>query len=340
MKETDDLSKIYKTEDTLDLDIYFQNTTLLGNICYVSKGMVLNADEKIAKGEFKKSDLISDVKNDINSKAYIEGKDLRKYKITRTRYLEWNTDRVPSKVSRPTFPELYSLPKLIRGKTNQGIYDDSGLITNDSCYNLVLYNSLREINNKSISNSIKKWSDKSRKELEDISFNFDLKYIQSIMNSNLCKYYLNSIRTHRIEYYTSPDELKLMPIKNISLNEQKRFSDYVDEMINLNNELLGETSSFKNWLLLNFNIDKLSTKIENYYELDENTFLEEINKKIKTTSRTKQDEIRKEFNNSSEKVKQLKKDIDMLDKLINEEIYKLYEISEEDIEIINNSLNN
>ena len=30
----------------------------------------------------------------------------------------------------------------------------------------------------------------------------------------------------------------------------------------------------------------------------------------------------------------------MLDKLINEEIYKLYEISEEDIEIINNSLNN
>lgn len=338
LKETDDLNKIYKTNDDLDLDKYFKNTTLLGDICYISKGMVLYAHEKTAKGEFKKEDLISNVKTKINTKPYIEGKDLKKYKITRIRYLEYGTERVPAKLSRPTFPELYSSPKLIRGKTNQGIYDDMGLLTNDSCYNIVLYDSLKEINNKSINNSIKKWSNKPRENLEKISQNFHLKYIQSVLNSNMCKYYLNSIRTHRIEYYTSPDELKLMPIKNISFDAQKIFCEHVDKMINLNNQLLEEITSFKKWLTFNFNIEELPSKIEKFYELDEDSFLKEINKKLKTTSKPKQDLIRKQFNESNGIIEDLKNEIEYTDDLINTEIYRLYNVSEEDINEIENSL--
>lgn len=101
------------------------------------------------------------------------------------------------------------------------MYDDTGLVTNDSCYISVLYYSLNGVNNRSITNSIRKWSEKTRNELENISKNFNLKYIQAIMNSNLCKYYLNTIRTHRIKYYTSPNELKLMPIKNLYLKKTR-----------------------------------------------------------------------------------------------------------------------
>ena len=58
-----------------------------------------------------------------------------------------------------------------------GIYDEKGILTNHSCYIFVLYNSLKEIDNRSINNSIKKWSDKSREELENISKKFNIKYI-------------------------------------------------------------------------------------------------------------------------------------------------------------------
>ena len=70
---------------------------------YISVGMVLNADEKKAKGQFKKDDLISELnENLINNKAYgescqyiIEGDmSVKKIEI----YLEWNTSRVPKKI--------------------------------------------------------------------------------------------------------------------------------------------------------------------------------------------------------------------------------------------------
>jgi len=338
LKYTNDIINTYKTEDSLNLKNYFENTILLGDICFISKGMVLNSHEKIAKGEFKKDDLISEVKTEINTKPYVEGKNIRKYNINNIRYLEWNTERVPSRISRPTFPELYIHPKLIRSSTNQGIYDENGIVTNHSCYIFVPYYSLKDVDNRSISNSIKKWSDKSRDELEDISKNFDLKYIQAIMNSNLCKYYLNTIRSSRIEYYTSPDELKLMPIKNLDIDKQVEIGSYVEDIIHANMELSKEINSFKKWLFRNYNLDKLSKKLDSYYELDFEDFLKEMKKKVKIPLRKQQDLLEDEFNESLTIVKPLQDKIIELDETINNIVYELYELTPNDIEIIEDSL--
>ena len=83
---------------------------VLGDFCYISKGMVLNADEKTAKGEFTKDELISEYKDIIHSRVYIEAKDIDKFVVKRVRYLEWNTERCPNQLSRPTFRELYDCP--------------------------------------------------------------------------------------------------------------------------------------------------------------------------------------------------------------------------------------
>ncbi|KKL45776.1 hypothetical protein LCGC14_2352250, partial [marine sediment metagenome] len=63
------------------------NSEKLGNICYISYGIAPNADEQIAKGEFVKEDLLSDIPSEIHKKKYIEGKDIDKFKIKRTRYI-------------------------------------------------------------------------------------------------------------------------------------------------------------------------------------------------------------------------------------------------------------
>jgi hypothetical protein len=100
-------------------------------------------------------------------------------------------------LARPTFPELYIHPKIIRGATVDGTYDESGLVCNHSINVMVRYDDLKSVSNRSIENSIKKWADKTRKELEEISLIFDLKYILTILNSKFAKFYLNTIRRHR-----------------------------------------------------------------------------------------------------------------------------------------------
>jgi len=73
--------------------------------------------------------------------------------------------------------------------------------------------------------------------IEEISLNFDLKYILAILNSKFAKFYLNTIRRHRIEYYFYPDDFKRLPIKKISFSEQKPFIELADKMLSLNERL-------------------------------------------------------------------------------------------------------
>ncbi|MCW3129332.1 MAG: Eco57I restriction-modification methylase domain-containing protein [Methanophagales archaeon] len=234
LEPSSDINKIFRISAEIDLGSAFENTELLGNICFISVGMVLNADEKKAKGEFSKDDLISDKPTKINKKPYVEAKYIGRYQINMMKYLEWDTDRCPAKIRRPTFSELYIHPKLIRGRTTEGIYDENGLVCNDSACTLVLFNSLERVSNRSIENSIKKWTDKPRKELEEISLNFDLKYILTILNSKFAKFYLNTIRRHRIEYYFYPDDFKRLPIKKKPLTSQQPFITLCNYMLFLN----------------------------------------------------------------------------------------------------------
>ena len=63
----------------------FGNMDVLGDFCYISVGMVVNANEKIAKGAFKKDDLISDTYDEVHCRKYIEAKDIDKYQILKFR---------------------------------------------------------------------------------------------------------------------------------------------------------------------------------------------------------------------------------------------------------------
>ena len=155
----------------------YTDMNVLGDFCYISKGMVLNADEKIAKGEFRKDDLISETYDEIHSRKYIEAKDIDKYRVKRVRYLEWNTERCPDNLSRPTFRELYDCPKLIMnclGTINATIDVEEHFLHNHSIYCAILWKDLKGVNNKSISSSIKKFCKYTRPEMEALSSEVDL----------------------------------------------------------------------------------------------------------------------------------------------------------------------
>ena len=121
---------------------------VLGDYCYISEGMKLNADEKIARGEFVKEDLISIVKDDIHSREYIEGKDIERYIVkNELRYLEYETERVPSKLRRPTFPELYNSTKLIFNSLGsmRCVLDEKQLLHSTTVISAVPWKNLKEL---------------------------------------------------------------------------------------------------------------------------------------------------------------------------------------------------
>lgn len=205
----------------------------LGDICYISYGLRPNSDERYWKGEFTRDDLISETKDAIHPKAYVEGKFIKSYFIEKLMYLEWDTDRVPKKLVRPTFPELYTRPKILSGRVTGAIYDDSGLVCNDSIVVFIKFIELNGVNNKSISGSLKKFNTLSRKELEENSKNYDLKYLLAILNSKYANFYLNNHRRHRLENYFYPGDFRKLPIPKITLPDQKPFINIVDKILSL-----------------------------------------------------------------------------------------------------------
>jgi len=205
---------------------------ILGDFCYISKGMVLNADEKKAKGAFVKDDLISDTIDDIHCRQYIEAKDIERYRVKNIRYLEYNTKRCPNQLSRPTFRELYEKPMLIFNCIGslKGYYDDNvKFLHNHSLTCAVLWKDLKGVENKSIKASVKRYSRYSRKEMESFSEQVDLRYLLGILNSPCAGVLLSNLRGG--DYHIYPEHLRNFPIPLASKERQQPVIALVEQIL-------------------------------------------------------------------------------------------------------------
>jgi type I restriction-modification system DNA methylase subunit len=216
------------------INIDFSKCYSLGDICFISKGMVLNADEKHAKGKFVKKDLISKVKTKVHSKKYTEGKYIDRYKINETYYLEWNTNRVPAKISRPTFPELYENPKILINKLGivKAVYDKSKIYCDQTIRIAVLWYHLKNVQN----NSINKYITKARVDLEKLSRQYNELFLLGIINSKMGFYLLNHIRGEK-NIDINPEYLKQIPIPALDLS-QKADKTKHDNLVSLVEKML------------------------------------------------------------------------------------------------------
>ena len=201
---------------------------VLGDFCYISVGMVVNADEKKAKGEFRKDDLISETYDEIHSRKYIEAKDIDKYRVKRVRYLEWNTERCPNKLRRPTFRELYDRPKLLinrLGFLKVHLDMDTHFLHSDSMFSAVLWKDLKGVNNKSISSSIKKFCKHTRAEMEALSGEVDLFYLLGVLNSSMAGQLLADQRGG--DYHIYPEHIRNLPIPIATSKQQEEIAQLV-----------------------------------------------------------------------------------------------------------------
>ena len=211
---------------------------VLGDFCFISIGMVLNANEKTAKGKFKKEDLISETSDEIHCKKYIEAKDFSRYSINRIRYLEYGTKRCPAKIRRATFEELYIVPKILINKIGlmEVIIDIENIMCDQTNRICILWKDLKGVENKSIQSSVTRYSRLTRGEMEELSEKVNLYYILAILNSKYIKILLDNIRgAGNIDI--NPEYIRNLPIPIATPADMQTLSDCAKTQLELHAKL-------------------------------------------------------------------------------------------------------
>ena len=331
----DEKNCVWNLESTIKKANRYQGMNVLGDFCYLSVGMVLNADEKIAKGEFVKDDLISEIKDEIHCKEYIEGKDLERYLIKRVRYLEYGTDRCPAKIRRQTFPELYTNRKLVVNGLGdfKVVLDRQGTICSNHKGQLcLLWKDLHGVKNKSIDASVTKFSTLTREQMEELSKECDLCYLLTILNSRYGGVLLNDIRGGDMNIY--PEHIRNIPIPAISLDAQQPFIALAETMLSLNSQLQEKRNRFLRRLNENMEGVKITTALQNFDKLAFADFVAELKKQKIKLSLAQQDEWEEYFNQRVAECQTLSAQIKATDNEIDNKVFDLYGLTEEERKIV------
>jgi len=172
----------------------------------------------------------------------------------------------------------------------------------------------------------------------------DKKYLLPILNSKLTFYFISrNAPTLQGGYYDFRRDYVIdLPIKIIDKRFEKELSAYTDKMQLLNFTSYNNSKKFIQFFTNQNQLQKLSTKLSNWQELSFPEFIKELNKGIKVTKGiplSKKDEFEwmELFEENKKKALELKSHIENTDKEIDQLVYALYELTEDEIKIVEGS---
>ncbi|MEZ4913525.1 MAG: TaqI-like C-terminal specificity domain-containing protein [Chitinophagales bacterium] len=161
----------------------------------------------------KKESFIYDSNKDGKYKPYFEGKDMGYWLIKKNSFLDYR----PDIMYNPMFSELFENIKLVGLRTLSDIgklrfiFDKDGYYCNDSVVILSLWKDFENVNYQTVKRLIT--DDKI-----EISKNYNLNYLQGILNSKLIKFYVNELLYDGTHFY--PNHMKQLPIKKYNSNNE------------------------------------------------------------------------------------------------------------------------
>lgn len=208
----------------------------MGEICFVSAGMELHPHER-HKGDYELKDILSKKKDDIHRKPIVTGEEVEPFYPKRVLWVEWGTDRVPEKVRRPRFAELWERPKLLVQGTLSDLrieaFWDRGegwdpdlkgtasyLLASHSVLVIVRWCDLAGV----AARQLGAVNDPERKRREDLSRRFSLGYLVGVLNTKAAwdRFRFRQGREGRVS--VEPEPLKALPIPLADEAEQRRIA--------------------------------------------------------------------------------------------------------------------
>ncbi len=182
-----------------------------------------------------------------------------------------------------------------------------------------------------------------------------LKYLSCLLNSNLMNFYFKErFSSMHISGGYMRFRKQFIEKVPIIIDKEKliRFNEFCDFQTSSNKKNQSIINGFLNYLKHKFHLEKLTKKLQNWHELEFGDFIKELNKAIKSLNKerakngepvvpalTKSDEMEwmELFNTKKEEAQALKTQIDQTDREIDQMVYKLYELTHEEIEIVEKS---
>ncbi len=278
---------------------------LLGNEC---EEMIFGVVITKNKGEV----VFSEYKEDL--KPFLEGKDIGAYNIRPIHsYINYN----PELLHRARTKKIFEVEEKLLVQR----------ITGGSKPIKVAYDNNKYYNKESINNIIIKTTSE-----------FHTKTILAFLNSKLINWVYSNLFTNEstLTVNISKEYLSKIPVK--LPNNQLLFVEKVDLMLSLNKELQKKSDKFIKRIKSNLELEKITGKLQNFYNYDFKTFIAELKKQKIKLSLTQQDEWEDYFDTYKQEINQVQTQISQTDKEIDKMVYELYELTEVEINIVEESV--
>ncbi len=187
------------------------------------------------------------------------------------------------------------------------MYDESGMLSNQKCFILTAQD-----------NSV------------------SLLFLTAIFNSSLAKLWIwfNCPELQGGTREISKIYFENFPVPQANEEQTATLAQYAKERAQLSASLQTICSKFTRSIQREFNLEKLSGKLENWYQMPFNEFLKELEKskvKLKLSQKAEWEDY---FMQESQKTLAIKHQIDITDKEIDQLVYSLYGLSEEEVKIV------
>lgn len=181
-----------------------------------------------------------------------------------------------------------------------------------------------------------------------------IEYILGVLNSKLMSFYFRYSNNEFDNLFPKirVAEFKKLPIKIIDSKRQLLVKAKVNFLLDSKAKAIQLYFKFQNYVTQKFSLIKVSRKLENWYDLTFGDFIKELNRAIKSTNKerakenlspinelTKKDEFEwmELFEENKKKAQELQNQITKTEQQIDQMVYELYGLSEEEIKIVENS---
>ncbi|MEY3498675.1 MAG: hypothetical protein RL308_344 [Bacteroidota bacterium] len=165
---------------------------------------------------------------------------------------------------------------------------------------------------------------------------FPLNFIIGLLNSRLYKFYFEIIgeQTAGGAYVLKKTSVEKFVLPTVNLDEQKELIDKVDLITQIMESINNASQMFLSLLISKYNFESVSTKLQIWYNLEFKGFDKELNKIGVKLTLPEELEWLKFFNDQKSKISILLERCNKTDKEIDQMVYKLYELTAEEIKIV------
>lgn len=167
-----------------------------------------------------------------------------------------------------------------------------------------------------------------------------LKTLYLLIVSKLCATYFkkSNINLNRDAFpKINVNTLETFPVPEVSESLQKEFDEKADLMLSLNKTLQETAQKVQRTLQRKFNLPELPKKLQDWYLLSYGEFIKELAKKKVKLSLSEEAEWEDYFTQEAQKALALKTQIETTDKEIDHLVYALYNLTEAEIQIVENA---